>query len=67
MTAWARRKAEKAKKAAASSEETAKLIPELLPEGARQAYTSPIAPSSAFQIRNRLLSKMGTKVRGQVL
>ena len=29
-------------------------------EGGR--YTSPIAPNSAFQIRNRMLSRMGAKV-----
>ena len=29
-------------------------------------YTSPIPPNSAFQIRNRLLSRMGTKVGGRV-
>ena len=26
------------------------------------AYTSPIQPSSAFHLRNRLLSRIGTKV-----
>ena len=27
-----------------------------------KAYTSPIQPSSAFHLRNRLLSRIGTKV-----
>ena len=31
-----------------------------------KAYTSPIQPSSAFHLRNRLLSRMGTKVGSQV-
>ena len=28
----------------------------------RETYSSPVTPNSAFQIRNRMLSKMGAKV-----
>ncbi len=63
LSAWTRRRLERLEKAT-KDDETVKLIPDLMPEGACETYTSPITPSSAFHIRNRLLSRMGTKVRG---
>ena len=61
LSAWARKKLEK-KEAAQETEEKAKFISDLTYEGSQGAYSSPIQPSSAFHIRNRLLSKMGEKV-----
>lgn len=59
-SAWARaREAKKKEEAEAASkaaeEEKQKLVN-------AQAYTSPIQPSSAFHLRNRLLSRIGTKI-----
>lgn len=59
-SAWVRRREEKEKEeeeaAAKKAEELAKVKPD-------DGYTSNISPSTAFQIRNRYLSRMGAKVR----
>lgn len=57
-TAWARRREEKEKEEQKKLEEQDK---EGEKEGVADSYTSNIAPSTAFQIRNRLLSRVGTK------
>ncbi len=75
MSAWSRAKLEKQEKA---EEEAAKAAAAIntkvggLPKDPNtgsgifdsgiKSYSSPITPSSAFHIRNRMLSKMGTKV-----
>ena len=64
MFAWERRRLEK------QEEEAAKVkvqVPvqrsqDIFESGLPKPYASPVVPSSAFHIRNRLLSKMGTKV-----
>lgn len=62
MTAWARRREEKeAEEKEKEKAESAKKTADILKTGTGP-YTSPIPPNSAFQIRNRLLSRMGTKM-----
>lgn len=57
-TAWARNREEKERKEKEEREQKAR---EAEKEGVAESYTSKIAPNTAFQIRNRFLSRVGTK------
>ena len=61
-TAWARNRAEKEKKAREEMESEKKKAGEAMKTRGGDSYTSEIAPSTAFHIRNRYLSRVGTKV-----
>ena len=68
-SAWARKRiqqeedAQKQKeKEAASSVSSNVAGKDVFESGGSYSYTSPFRPNSAFHIRNRLLSKMGTTV-----
>lgn len=73
MTAWTRAKREKEEKAEkdASPGSPINSVPSkdatassgIFDSGIREDYSSPVMPSTAFHIRNRMLSKMGAKVR----
>ena len=60
-SAWVRRREEKEKEE--EEEAAAKKAEELTKAKAVDGYTSNISPSTAFQIRNRYLSRMGAKVK----
>ena len=61
-TAWARRREEKEKKEREEQEAERKKALEMTKARESDSYSSNIAPSTAFQIRNRYLSRVGTKV-----
>ena len=79
LSAWARKKIEEDEALRKEGEDP---LPRKLPHsgittsnvtysevtirGGVKSYTSPIAPSSAFHIRNRMMSKMGAKVQPNV-
>ena len=56
--AWVRRREEREE----AEEEEARKAAELKKMKPDDSYTSSITPNTAFQIRNRLLSRMGAKV-----
>lgn len=58
-TAWARSREEKERK---EEKERQQKASEVAKKGVADSYTSTIAPNTAFQIRNRFLSRVGTKV-----
>lgn len=60
-SAWVRKREEKEKEE--EEEAAAKKAEELMKGKPDDGYTSNISPSTAFQIRNRYLSRMGAKVR----
>ena len=69
MSAWARKKIQdeedakkKQEKEAANNVSSNVVGKDVFESGASYSYTSPFKPNSAFHIRNRLLSKMGTTV-----
>ena len=62
-TAWARNRAEREKKAREELEAEKKKTGEAMKACEADSYASHITPSTAFHIRNRYLSRVGTKVR----
>ena len=64
-TAWARNREEKEKKAREEMEAEKKRAGEAMKTRGDDSYTSEITPSTAFHIRNRYLSRVGTKVSQQ--
>ena len=60
-SAWARRREEREKKELEEREQEKRKEEEMKKTGVADSYTSNIAPSTAFQIRNRFLSRVGTK------
>lgn len=61
-TAWTRNREEKEKKEMEEKEAEKKKTEEMRKGSVGDSYTSNIAPNTAFQIRNRFLSRVGTKV-----
>lgn len=70
MTAWTRAKLEKEKEQNTSPSSPINVTPAkdsavssgIFDSGIRENYNSPVVPSTAFHIRNRMLSKMGAKM-----
>ena len=60
-TAWARAREERERKEEEEEEEK-KRAAENMRAGVGDSYSSNITPSTAFHIRNRFLSRVGTKV-----
>jgi MFS family permease len=65
-TAWARNREEKEKKAREEMEAEKKRAGEAMKTRGDDSYTSEITPSTAFHIRNRYLSRVGTKMPDHV-
>lgn len=68
MTAWTRNRLqneedEKKKLEEAAGASGSRADRDIFESGTTHSYSSPFTPKTAFQIRNRLLSKMGTPVR----
>jgi nitrate/nitrite transporter NarK len=61
QTAWARAREEREKKEREEKEAEKKKAGEMMKTRAGESYTSNITPSTAFHIRNRFLSRVGTK------
>lgn len=60
-SAWARSREEREKKEQEEIEAEKKAAAEMMKTGMNDSYTSSVAPNTAFQIRNRFLSRVGTK------
>ena len=60
-SSWVRRREEREKKELEEREQEKKKEEEMKKTGVADSYTSNITPSTAFQIRNRFLSRVGTK------
>ena len=62
-SAWARNREERERKEREEKEREQKKAGEMMKGSINDSYHSNITPSTAFQIRNRYLSRVGTKVR----